>query len=373
MKKTQENKIYLIYFIVILSFVFVRIASSLGAFKFIKNATVLSLATSVIIQICILFLLPLFLIRLILKKKPKQAFLDYKFKKPTLKTVLISFGIGILACILNFFIAFIFSAIITMLGYEGMRSLTAGTYKYDTILKFLVGVFCVGILPAICEEFLHRGFVLNETKNHIGFKRAIIFSSILFGLMHLNITQVFYAIILGFIMGYIAVASDNIWPAVIMHFTNNFINVYLDFASIKHLPLGGLNDVVFKVFSFDLSMGLIIASFIIFLAVFGIVYLIALLFKETRYKELEKKFYALQEDIASVATDEKPLTAEEAKIGFDIYYKQSFKNINSVVDLMIPKTEGDKAKLTLKNSIFLIAALILGVIITIFTFIWGVF
>ena len=50
-------------------------------------------------------------------------------------------------------------------------------------------MFLVAVLPAIGEEFLHRGIVLQGIK-HMGFKKAIVLSSLLFGLVHFNIQQV---------------------------------------------------------------------------------------------------------------------------------------------------------------------------------------
>ena len=85
------------------------------------------------------------------------------------------------------------------------------------------------MLPAFCEEFMHRGIVLQGIK-HIGFKKAIVISALLFGLLHFNINQVAYAFVIGLILGFVAVVSKNIYPAMIIHFTNNFISVYLDFA-----------------------------------------------------------------------------------------------------------------------------------------------
>lgn len=373
MKKQKIQTIYFIYFIVILAFVCLRIVSSLGAFSFIKDLTLLNFTTSLIIQVGILFALPLILHKITSKQKIKEIFTDFKFKKPSAKIVLYSFGIGVLACILNFFIAFIFQTIISLFGYEGLRSLSSSSYTYDTFFKFLMGVLCVGIMPAFCEEFLHRGFVLQGTQKHTGYKRAIIISSILFGLMHLNINQVFYAIILGLIMGFVAVASDNIWPAVILHFTNNFINVYLEFAAAKNLFLGNLNNYFIAIFSQSMGVGLIISTLIIGICVFALVYLITLLYKETRYKTLQKNFENLSMDMMSLNENNNPLTPDEVKQGFDIYYKESFKNINSAIDLMIPKTKNDKVKLSIKHNIFLIGTLVLGAIITYMTFLWGVY
>ncbi len=371
MKKLSINKTYLIYFIVIFTFVLLRIASSLGAFSFIKDQTILSIVSSVIIQILILFLLPFVLIKIFTKNKTKTIFKEYKFQKLSPKCIMYSFLLGILTCILNFFVAFIFSAILSMFGYEGLRSLVSSSYTYDTLLKFVVGVVCVAVLPALCEEFLHRGFVLNEAKNHIGYKRALIISSVLFGLMHLNVNQVFYAIVLGFIMGYVAIATNNIWPAVIMHFTNNFINVYLEFAANKGLPFGNLSNYIYTIFTQSFGLGFLISTLTICLVVLGIVYLIALLFRETRYREIEKDFQLLSLDFSEVDA-QNPITPEEAKVGFDIYFKERFKGINSVVDIMIPRGEADNIKISLLNKIFLIGSLLLGILITIFTFIWGV-
>ena len=149
--------------------------------------------------------------------------------------------------------------------------------------------------------------------------------------------------------------------------------MYLDFASSAGLPLGSLNQFVVNIFSQNLLVGLLIAGLTITLVCAGIIYLLALLYKNTRYKDLHNKFLLLQSEMETVSNNgEEPLTPEEAKIGFDIYYKQSFKNINSVVDLMVPKTENDNTKTLLKQKVFLIATLVLGILITAFTFVWGI-
>ena len=162
---------------------------------------------------------------LILKKKPKEVFSEFGYKKISAKTVLICFGIGLLAFIINIFISNFFATILRYLGYNPQYS-SSGGYSYDTIPKFLFGVLSVAILPAMCEEFVHRGMILGGTSKAIGYKKAIILSSVLFGLMHLNISQVFYATILGLLMGLVATMTRSIWPAVILHFTNNFVNVF---------------------------------------------------------------------------------------------------------------------------------------------------
>ena len=72
-----------------------------------------------------------------------------------------------------------------------------------------VELLLVAILPAFCEEFIHRGVLLQGIK-HAGFKKAIVISSLMFGLIHFNIQQFFYAFIIGLILGFVSVVAKNI-------------------------------------------------------------------------------------------------------------------------------------------------------------------
>jgi membrane protease YdiL (CAAX protease family) len=91
-------------------------------------------------------------------------------------------------------------------------------------------VYCL-----VCEEIAHRGMLFNGLSS-LGTKNAIIYSSILFGLMHLNISQFFYAAIIGAILAVLTIASGSIIPAMIVHFLNNFINVVISYVDAKYYP-----------------------------------------------------------------------------------------------------------------------------------------
>ena len=97
----------------------------------------------------------------------------------------------------------------------------------------------MAVLPGIFEEIVHRGILLKGYTKEIGVKRALIYSSILFGLMHLNVGQVFYATIMGLLIGITVIVSGSIFPAMIVHFVNNAINIYLVYAA--HNQLVGYN------------------------------------------------------------------------------------------------------------------------------------
>lgn len=84
----------------------------------------------------------------------------------------------------------------------------------------------IAILPAILEEILFRKLMLNGAKKH-GTLFAIIFTSLMFGIIHMNIPQAVNAILIGIIFAYITVKTGTILPAMILHFINNGLSALL--------------------------------------------------------------------------------------------------------------------------------------------------
>ena len=85
----------------------------------------------------------------------------------------------------------------------------------------------------ITEEILFRGFILGALEIAYGPRRAIVFSSLLFGLWHLKNTfwmtnydlihQIIYTtFVFGPITAYLALKLRTIWVGVILHYLNNF-------------------------------------------------------------------------------------------------------------------------------------------------------
>ena len=92
-------------------------------------------------------------------------------------------------------------------------------------LWLAIGV--IALLPAICEEVAFRGFILS------GFRRmghkwtAIALSSVFFGAMHVFFQQSILACLLGLVIGFIAVQTGSLLPAVVFHFVHNSLGVLL--------------------------------------------------------------------------------------------------------------------------------------------------
>ncbi len=80
-----------------------------------------------------------------------------------------------------------------------------------------------GLLPGLSEELLFRGVMIPA----LGYDWfALIASSVLFGVLHLNNVQnwhyVVWAIVIGFVLGYSAFITGNLLVPITAHVLTNF-------------------------------------------------------------------------------------------------------------------------------------------------------
>lgn len=83
-------------------------------------------------------------------------------------------------------------------------------------------IFDVVIFGPIAEEIICRKLVIDRTVQ-FGEKNAIIFSAVLFGLMHGNFYQAFYAFAIGLVFAYVYTRSGKIRYTVALHMVFNFV------------------------------------------------------------------------------------------------------------------------------------------------------
>ena len=80
------------------------------------------------------------------------------------------------------------------------------------------------VAPPIVEEALCRGLVLRAMLNRWSATRSIILSALVFGGMHLNPWQFFYATWLGLLLGWVYVRTRSLGLCVLLHALNNFLS-----------------------------------------------------------------------------------------------------------------------------------------------------
>jgi uncharacterized protein len=91
-----------------------------------------------------------------------------------------------------------------------------------SIAELIVGLLIIAVLPGICEETMHRGLLLKAYEKR-GTFRALVITSIFFGVFHFDITNLLGPIVLGALFGYYVIRTNSIFAGMLAHFLNNAI------------------------------------------------------------------------------------------------------------------------------------------------------
>jgi membrane protease YdiL (CAAX protease family) len=106
-----------------------------------------------------------------------------------------------------------------MIAYqEFFGGLASASRSPANIFLLLLGV---AVIPAVAEEMLFRGLILAGLKNSSTAARAIVLSSLLFGVIHVFPPQVISVSVLGIFFGILLVRTRSIVVTIWSHFLNN--------------------------------------------------------------------------------------------------------------------------------------------------------
>lgn len=103
--------------------------------------------------------------------------------------------------------------------------------EYNSVMDIIMTgsvwylLFAVGVAAPIFEEIMYRALILGELSRSFGFFWANLIHSIVFGIMHGNVIQGFYAAMIGFVLGYVYRKSDSIYSVMLVHIFFNAGNV----------------------------------------------------------------------------------------------------------------------------------------------------
>ena len=139
---------------------------------------------------------------------------------------------------------------INVWSFFGIELQNIDLYVQPNVLSLLLNLFTFALLPALLEEMVFRGFVLQGLRG-LGEPAAILLSSLLFGLMHTNMLQLPFAFLVGLVLGFLTVKTGNIWVAITIHFLNNGISVVMEYVGlfVDEATIGRLTTLVFAVLS----------------------------------------------------------------------------------------------------------------------------
>ena len=159
---------------------------------------------------------------LIRKVKIKEVFPVKKVKvREIIGCILLVLGIFPVSLMLVAITALIFPASAAEAG-------ELNTFIFGS-LNFPLALLIVALLPAICEEAIHRGAILSNFRGMKHDWMIVLIMGLLFGINHMSVLRFLTTMTLGMFLSYVVVKKNNIILSMLMHFTNNAISVCITY------------------------------------------------------------------------------------------------------------------------------------------------
>lgn len=155
-----------------------------------------------------------------LAKQPARIIMPVKTRpKYYVIGVLLIFGLLFSLNSLNEYLIRLFE----LMGYVRKQSFVPDVAGWKIVPALLV----VAVLPAIFEEIMFRGILLNNAEEGAGSVCAILLSGLCFSLYHGSVEQTVYQFVCGCLFAFLAVRSRSVLPTVVIHFINNAVIIIL--------------------------------------------------------------------------------------------------------------------------------------------------
>lgn len=164
-----------------------------------------------------MYLLGLPLALLIWNTIPGRA-LPVKPKRPV--GPVLFFWYGTFALGLGYIASFLTQLLLT--GLHLPEASPAEELLFD--MQGLPAVLLVAVVPAVLEELVFRG-ILYQKLSPYGEEVYVIFSGLLFGMFHGNISQLFFAFVLGCAFALLVSRTGSILYSMLLHFLVNFFSI----------------------------------------------------------------------------------------------------------------------------------------------------
>ncbi|MCL2771224.1 MAG: CPBP family intramembrane metalloprotease [Firmicutes bacterium] len=378
MEKIKQRKISnplagsIAIFIAVVLFFGIRLAGALELFDWMGEASSW-IVNGVLVQFVSIFLAPVLIYMFLSKRKPKEMLGTLGFKKTHKKVILYSILGGVAMFFGVMVLSIFFQYTLAAIGYSD--PFRRGE-PIELWWVLLLTVLVTAIMPALCEEVLTRGVLMNSQRAY-GIKKVIIISAVVFALMHFNINQVFYALLVGLFLATITHISKSIWPAIIMHFISNFFATLFGYLHYNEY----FGKQLFEFFEWALlgnpflafvNGAIILATAIVIIAfVTGKIFLIS---KDEQVKKKLKTMAANHEEAYEgeiyvkmkdeVIAEFNPAKLRESGRVLD-YLLESYRE-----DSQLKKETWKKERLA---QVFLFGAIFLSGAMTIATLVWGLF
>lgn len=199
--------------------------------------------------------------------------------------------VSILFCILYGICLVPITTVINAVSMLFVKNMVSSSVFEIVEQSFGISFIVIAIVPAIVEETLFRGIIYRGYRQARPI-RGILYSAFLFGAMHVNFNQFFYAFFLGIAFGFLVEVTDSLIPSMIVHCLFNGQSVclaYLLKAVNQFMNNSGLNTTAGVASTSNLTSNTIFSTVLFYTpfaiggAVFAIALLLALAKRNHRY------------------------------------------------------------------------------------------
>ncbi|MDD5900002.1 MAG: type II CAAX endopeptidase family protein [Lachnospiraceae bacterium] len=171
----------------------------------------------------------------------------------------------------GFVLSMVVTLIIAVLFPQEMEQVSGGLNSVMTDGAMWMSILIVSILPAICEEAVHRGFIQHTFQ---GVKKqwvVVLSMGLIFGVFHLDPLRFATTAVLGACMTWVLLKTGNMVLSSIYHAVNNLFPVLISFATASAVSTvaedGAAAAEEVSVFGADPRMGLIAVAAYLMLSV----------------------------------------------------------------------------------------------------------
>lgn len=135
--------------------------------------------------------------------------------------------------LLSAFFALVSGEILLTIAFGGSDSMSYNFSLYNTFISRNDGslrdiiylIMAYAVLPSVCEEFVFRGILCADYENK-SVLRAIVVSTLFFGLLHFDLMKLPVYLFTGFVFALLLYATRSILAPIIVHFACNLFGLF---------------------------------------------------------------------------------------------------------------------------------------------------
>jgi uncharacterized protein len=144
-------------------------------------------------------------------------------------------GIGCGLLIVGYGIIVLYGLLLLAFGIEtqGEQIIRVLAELDSPVWFFIVAV----VFAPVVEEIFFRGFLFQGFRERYGWVKAMLLSSAIFAVAHLDLVVLIPTFILGNVLAYVYHKSNSVWPGIILHFLVNAFSSCLAYYVLQNPEL----------------------------------------------------------------------------------------------------------------------------------------